>query len=273
MIRRLERVWQVAAAFVRMGFLLEISYPLVFVLTQLQALVPIFTYYFVAGLVRDQGPSVGYDYFTFVVIGTLTLRIVAACLGELSSIVDEAIQQGRLEMLLVEPIRWRLLPFGLVQWPLFVRFVGVTALMAMTVPMGAHYKWSGLPLGLLITLLGAAASLAIGTLAMSVKVLSKRSDPILAVYAIVAQVLSGVYFPLEQLPRVLRGVAWLIPQTYVIAGDRQVLMPRGSGVSGPSPAGIVVILVVFCVVGFSLALWVLGRTLNYARRIGVLGGY
>jgi hypothetical protein len=68
-------------------------------------------------------------------------------------------------------------------------------------------------------------------------------------------------------------VAWVIPQTYVIAGNRQVLMPDGKGVSGPTPAGTVFILLLFCAGGFAIALWVLGRTLNYARRIGVLGGY
>src|SRR4051812_18966815 len=110
MLDRAKRGWEVGAAFTRMGYLQDISYPLAFVLTQLQALVPVFTYYFVARLVPDEAARVGGDYFTFVVIGVLPIRILVTGLADLSSELDPAIQQGRFEMLLVEPVQWRFLP-------------------------------------------------------------------------------------------------------------------------------------------------------------------
>jgi ABC-2 type transport system permease protein len=273
-VRRLRRPWQVARSFIRMGFLLEISYPLAFVITQFQAMVPVFTYYFVAEIVGRRGAErFGGDYFTFIVVAAISVRMLTACLGDLSSQVDEAIQQGRLETLLIEPIRWRLLPICLIQWPLFIRFVTVLAVVAITIPMGAHFVWSGLPMALLITTIGIAATLSIGTLAMSVKVLSKRSDPVMNIYSLASQILSGTFFPIEQLPRPLRIISYTLPQTYVIAGNRAVLMSAGDKISGPSPQTAVIALSIFSVIGLTISMWLFGRTLDYARKLGVLGGY
>ncbi len=269
---RVRRGLQVAAAFVRMGWLLETSYPLSFVMTQVQSLLPVLTYFFVDRLVPE-GQNVAGDYFTFVVIGLLSLRLLVSGTGDLSSQMDEAIQQGRLEMLFVEPIRWRFLPYAMVQWPFVVRLATVAVIMAVTVPLGADYRWSGLPLFLIINLVGTAATLAIGTLAMGVKVLSKRADPVLAVYLLAGQILSGAMFPLEVLPGPLRAVSAILPQTYVIAGSRAAFMPDGASLSGPSPMEALLLLTIFGVVAHAIALRVLARSLEYARRLGVLGGY
>jgi ABC-2 type transport system permease protein len=272
MASKVGRLFQVSRAFIRMGYLLEISYPVAFLVGQLQALVPIFTYYFVDDLVGSK-PNVGGDYFTFVVVGVLSVRVLQAGLGDLSTQVDEAIQQGRFETLLVEPIRWGLLPFGLVQWPLFIRLVTVVIIALIAILMGAHFVASAIPLAVLITLIGTAASLSIGMLAMSVKVLSKRSDPILNLYSLAAQILAGTYFPLHLLPLPLRVISWVIPQTYVVQANRKLLMTHGADIAGPSLFTSLTILTIFSVVGLTLAMWVLGRTMDYARRVGVLGGY
>lgn len=273
MLRRVGRILRIGWAFVRMGFLLEISYPLAFLLSQYQMFVPILTYYFVDRLVENQGASVGGDYFTFVVIAVCVTRVLVAALNDLSQELDGVIQQGRLEMLLVEPIPWRYLPFALVQWPMIMRLCTVVIVVAVSIPLGAQYSFPGFPAALLITLLGAAASLAIETIAMSVKVISKRSDPILSLYSIAGNVLSGVFFPVTLLPRPLRMLSALLPQTYAIAGARAVLMPGGSELPGPSGIESSLALLVFCAVLFPVSLWLLGRAFESARRIGVLAGY
>lgn len=269
---KVRRALQVAKAFVRMGWLLETSYPLSFVMTQVQSLLPVFTYFFVDRLIPE-GQNVAGDYFTFVVIGLLSLRLLVAGTGDLSSQMDEAIQQGRLEMLLVEPIRWRFLPYAMVQWPFVVRLATVAVILAVTVPLGANYRWVGLPMFLLINLAGTVATLAIGTLAMGIKVISKRADPVLAVYLLAGQILSGALFPLEVLPGPLRAISAILPQTYVISGARAAFMPEGGTLSGPSPLQCLALLTIFGVVAHVIALRVLARSLEYARRLGVLGGY
>lgn len=272
MTARMVRTAQIAGAFVRMGFLEEISYPLAFALSQLHTIVPILTYFFIGKLVGE-GELVAGDYFTFAAIGALTIRLMHTALADLGQELDRAIQQGRFESLLVEPIRWRALPFALVQWPIVSRSVIVGVVIFLTVPLGATYQWSGVPMALLLTFSGMAATLAIGIVAMSVKVLSKRSDPILSVYQLLVHVLAGAVFPLELLPAPLRAISWLLPQTYVIAGNRAALMPGGAGLGGPTPLQALVFLLVFAAVGYVSSLWLLGRSMQYARRTGLLGGY
>ena len=273
MMTRARRLWQVGKAFVRMGFLLDISYPLAFVINQVHVVIPVLTSYFVARLITEEGTNVGGDYFTFALIGLASTRVLIASMNDLSGELDQAIQQGRLETLFIEPIPWRALPFGLVLWPIMVRFFGTGVLMAVAVMLGSEYRWQGLPAAILLTLLGALASLAIGTLAMSIKVISKRSDPILMVYGLLVNVVSGVVFPVALLPRPLEMVAALLPQTYVISANRHLLMSDGAQLGGPSPVEALVFLVAFAVVGLAVALWVLRRTLDAARRLGVLGAY
>ena len=60
---------------------------------------------------------------------------------------------------------------------------------------------------------------------------------------------------------------------YVLTGIRRVLMVHGDTLGGPTFATCVLVLTVFSVVMYTIALWVLGRTLDYGRRIGVLSGY
>src|SRR5207237_2972960 len=117
-------------------------------------------------------------------------------ISDLSGEVDDAIQQGRLEMLLAEPMPWKLLPYGIVQWQLVVRVASCVVVGLISVVLGAHYRIVGIPMAIALVVAGTAATMVIGMLAMSVKILSKRSDPVLLVYLMVSQVLSGLYFPL-----------------------------------------------------------------------------
>ena len=76
-------------------------------------------------------------------------------------------------MLLVEPVRWRLLPFGLASWPIISRmlFTGFAAVIAIL--LGADFQWPGLPIALLLFVMALGASLAIGVLSGAIGVLEQ----------------------------------------------------------------------------------------------------
>jgi ABC-2 type transport system permease protein len=268
----ISRLLRVAAAFLRLGFRQAISYPLGFVTGQLGAVLPVFIYFFVARLIPS-GESVGGDYFTFVVIGLVAMRFLEAGLRGFAFEMDVAINRGWLEMFLVEPIRWRFLPFGMAQWPTMQAVIGSSLVLAVSLPLGVDIRWRDLPSALWVLVLGLAAGLAIGTFSASLKVLAKSGDPILFVYHLAAQILSGVYFSLEVLPGPLRMLSWLIPHTYVISALRSLLMAEPSRIAGPSLEQSVNILLVFCVIAYPMALWLFGRSLEYGRKLGVLSGY
>ena len=272
-MRRIRRAGQVTGAFWRIDFIKATNYPLALVMKGLSAFIPIFTFVFVAQLVGSDPADVGFDYYTFVVIGVVTMYILAATLNSFGNDMLELVTQGQLEMFLVEPVRWNLLPFAMTPWAAFQASATAAVMVLLSVPLGAEYRLEAVPMALLIVVLGLAATLAIGILGASIKILSKRADPVLSLYTLAASVLSGVFFPVEFLPRWLQAMAWVIPHTYVIQALRRVLMPEGEVLPGPTAWQAVAALSIFSLVFYPIALWVFGRILDYGRKIGALSGY
>jgi ABC-2 type transport system permease protein len=269
---QVRRGVQIARAFFDIGFSTAVNYPLDFVMSAVRPMLPVVIFFFVAQLVTG-GPSVGGDYYSFVIIGVLVTESLQGALGGFTHEVQSAVQQGRFEMLLVEPVRWRLLPFGLAAWPIISRsgFAGFAGVIAIV--LGANFQWSALPLALMLFVLGLGASLTIGVLSGAIGALSKRSDPVLTLYSLVAGILSGVAFPLELLPGPVRALSWLVPHTYVISGMRKVLLHEGTSVPGPTVVQAIVGLALFNVIVFPVVLWMFGRIMEAGRKTGVLGGY
>lgn len=270
---RTRRGVQIASAFVRIDYIDTMNYPLALVMRALSSFVPIVTFYFVSGLVSDNGPEVGGDYYTFVVIGIVTMGLLGATLNSFGNLMLRYTQEGQLEMFLVEPIRWRALPFVMIPWQAFIAIVTAMLMLGLTLFFGAEYAIGGVLPSILIVLLGLASTLAIGILGASIKVLSKRADPVLSLYTIAASVLSGAFYPLEQLPGWLRAFSWLIPHTYVIQALRRTLMPSGADLPGPSAAQAILALFAFCVILYPISMWTFGRLLEQGRKIGALSGY
>ncbi|MDP8958476.1 MAG: ABC transporter permease [Actinomycetota bacterium] len=270
---RMSRASGIAGAFLWMGYKQEIAYPLSFVMSAISAVVPAVIFFFVAEFADKTGPRVGYDYYTFVVIGLITMNILSAGLRGFGLELQRAVNQGRFEMLLLEPIRWRFLPLGMASWMMVDRLVTSSIILALSVVLGARYNLGGVGSALLILALGFAASFAIGILSGSVMVLAKKSDPVVTLYTLAASVLSGVYFPVDTLPGPLQVLSLVIPHTYVLNALRKGLMPGGGGLPGLSVNETLLALVAFNVVIFPLVLWIFGRSLEVGRRLGVLSGY
>ena len=275
-MRRTERIARSLGSiwtFFLMGYRLALSYPMAFVMNQLAIVLPVFTFYFVAKLLPDVAHAIpGGDYFTFVVLGVVATNVLMAGLQAFGRELDDAVQQGRFEVLLTEPVGWRLLAIGLAVWPILWRLATSAIVLLAAIPLGARYRWAGIGWAILLLILGATAGLSIGVLSGAVRVLAKRSDPILALYTLAGSVLGGVFFPIELLPAWLRWTSYLIPQTYVASGLRAALAPASTtGDSGATET--LAILTLFTLFVLPVGLWAFGRSLDFGRRVGVLGGY
>ena len=267
-----RRGFQLARAFLEMGFSTATNYPISFALSLARPLVPVLTFFFVARLVPGS-PLVGGDYYSFVIIGFLVTEALGGALGGFTHEMQLAVQQGRFEMLLVEPVRWRVLPFGLAQWPIISRMIATAIAGLIAVALGADFRLAGLTSSLGLFFLAVLAALSIGVLSGAIGVLSKHSDPVLTVYSLVAGVLSGVAFPIEFLPGPVRVLSFLIPHTYVITGMRRLLLEDGREIAGPTVAQAIIALALFNLIAFPAVLWVFGRIMEAGRRTGVLSGY
>ena len=270
---QLERSRRVTGAFVWLGITESAAYPLMLILSSVvgPATLPIL-YQFISRLV-ESGPEVGFDYYSYAVLGFVATAALNGGLTAFSSAVTRAIQEGRFETYLVQPISWYSLPFALAAWPIALNLLNSTVILAFGLALGATFELTGVPAGLLILALGVAASHAIGTLAASVKILSKRADPIVLVYNTAATVFSGALFPVSLLPWFLKPISYLLPHTYVLSGLRRLVMERGDVIEAPSLATSVAVLTVSTVLLYSIGLFMLGRALDFGRRYGIIGGY
>jgi ABC-2 type transport system permease protein len=89
---------------------------------------------------------------------------------------------------------------------------------------------------------------------------------------------SGVYYPVEVLPRWLQPLSALSPATYTLSACRKLI---GIGVSGSTPTRLVgaplssvirelLVLVLMGAVLMPLGLWVFGKVETWAKRHGKL---
>lgn len=269
---RARRGAGVAGAFVRMGVRATFSYPLGFALFVFGELLSVVSFLFLGHYLRAS-PAIGPSYLSFASIGLVSSQVVLAGILGLGVELDAAVQQGRMEMLLIEPVSWRVLPAGLAVWPVVYRVSAALLVFLSAWALGARFRLSGFPISIVLVLLAAAAGVAVGILAGSVRILSKRADPVAILYALAASLLAGSFVPLNDFPAPLRVLAWVLPTTYLNAGLRKALLAHSAGIYGPSPAAAVVLLGSFVAVVLPFSLWLFGRSVEAGRRLGVLAGY
>lgn len=262
-----------ARAFYLVGKSDALAYPLAFMLSVFSRLTNVFVFYFVARIVTTDESVVPGGYFAFSVVGILVLWVLGAGLEQFGTFVQRTIDQGHLELYLVQPISWKVLPFLWFQWLVIERLLAGVATLLVALALGARFETDRLPLVVLLFGLGIAATHAIGVIAASVRLLSKRADPVLLGYTVASTVFSGLLFPVQVLPEFLQYVSWLIPHTYVVDALRQLLFDGGEASSRIAVNDAILALSIFCVVTYAIGLFLFDRSLHYARKRGILGSY
>lgn len=261
----------IAAAFLRVEFIEEISYPATFFLSSLGTVLPVFVFFFIGELVGGSS-EVGADYFTFAVLGMAVTATLQGALSGFGGSLQRALNRGTLETLLVEPVPWTVLPFAMNLWRILMGIFEGVVILALGAVLGANYFLSGAAAFMVLLVLGIIANMAIGIVVASVLILAKKSKPLLTLYGMAASLLAGSLFSVSQLPDWLSIFSWAIPHTYVINATRAVLMEDpGDFVIGFGTA--VIALTIFNIVVFAAGLWLFSRSLEYGRKMGMLSGY
>ena len=261
-------------AFVRIEIVDDFSYPASFLMSEFTILVPVVTSFFIGKLtVGSQNSDLfGTDYFTFAVVGLAITGVMQTALGGFGSSLQRAQERGTLETLLVEPVPWTVLPLVMNVWRTVLAAANGALVLFAGWLLGASYDPSGLPVFILLVLLGILASQAVGILSASFLVLAKKSQPIVKLYSLAASILAGAVFSIDQLPTWLRVFSFMIPHTYVVTTARSQLMEDAGSFAIPASIAIPV-LIGFTAVVMTGGLLLFRRSLNYARKTGTLSGY
>jgi ABC-2 type transport system permease protein len=259
-----RKVMDTLEGYIRIDLVEERMFPAATVLRYLAVVFPVLLYYFQSTYLK-----MGNDVFMVMLIGIAVTAGLQDALTGLTGRLNFALERGTLETYLVEPVPWALIPVAMNIWRSFTGGVLAVVMVGVGLALGGRVEVSSIPLALLVLFLGIVACNAVGTFAAAFIVLFKRGEPVVMLYGLAASVVGGALFPIGVLPDWIRWISYLVPHSYVISAERQLLLATPPAGEMPAATSIA-ILAGFCVVTFALGLFIFDRSLRLARRLGIL---
>jgi len=260
-------------AFARRDFANLVSYRLQLLLGVASLLFYLLIFFFVSAAFSGMGARYlaryGGAYFPFVVVGLAFQGLVAAGLGGFSQVISSEQYLGTLEPMLGRRISaFRVLAAASVSRYFFSAGRLVALLAAAVAIFGMPFRAEGLPAFLGALVLTVAVYFGLGMLSAGFVLAFKQGNPVNLFFGQLGIILSGVFFPVEVLPRWLRAVGAAIPLTYGLDIARDALL-AGSAPAPRSWWALAIFAAGALAAGGLTFRWALGR----AKRDGSLSQY
>src|SRR4051794_27505419 len=171
----------------------------------------------------------GVPYLDWIVPGLIASTAVQAALGEATWPVLSYFEWLKVYFAqAAAPLRVADILGGHLAFMLFRILLSATAFLGIAVLFGAVHSWWA-PLTLIVALLVGFA-VAAPTIAYSASISSDSYLAILMRFAVLPMSLfSGVFFPIESLPAVLRWVAWALPLWHGVDLSRDAMLGVAPG--------------------------------------------
>ncbi|MBZ5628071.1 MAG: ABC transporter permease [Acidobacteriia bacterium] len=227
--------------------------------------------YFLARAIGAGFRPDGFDYFTFLLIGSGVTQLMVASMHAFVSSVRDAQLSGTMEMMMATATR-----------PLTVMLLSATVLeidrvVAFFVYVGCGFALFRAPLHApdpaalaVVLLLASVMTISLGLLAAAIQLYFQKGGAAVWLFATAVWLLSGSMFPVSTLPAALRSVAKLLPMTYVVKMTRDVLLVKATL---PDLMAPVLILTAATALLLPVSLWVFSAVLRNARLRGTLSMY
>lgn len=269
------RYGRILGAFLLRDWRTEVSYRLAFLGSLSGVVLNTVTFYFVAQLVQSATltsllPEAAGNYFAFVLIGIAFGAYFGVGLRSFAAALRHAQVSGTLEAMIMTPTPVSLLIVGSALWSYAFTTLRVGVYLGLGVLLGLPLQQANY-LGALATLgLAIVAFAALGILAASVILVIKRGEPVTLVFSGLANLVGGVFYPIEGLPSWLQEVSQVLPITYALRAMRLALL-TGAGWRELAPD--LLVLALFGSVLLPLALMSFRLALERARLDGSLAHY
>ena len=262
-------------AFLIRDIRIESSYRLAFLLNFSGILLSAVTFFFISELIGQAASpylsEFNGDYFSFVIIGIAFSGYFGVGLNSFARTLREAQTTGTLEAMIMSPTPVSIIIVGSALWSYVLTTIRVFLYLLIGVVLftlnleGANYAAA------LVTLVLAIIAFAsIGIIAAAVIMVVKRGEPLTILFSTFANLVGGIYYPVEVLPEWLQLISRLIPVTYAVRAMRKALL-AGAPWSAIWPD--LLALLFFIVVLVPLSLFVFRYAVERARREGTLAHY
>ncbi len=271
----LTAVTRLLRAFLVRDFFTETSYRLSFLVSIGGIFFSAFIFFFLSELVGDSAQDAlaayGGDYFAFVLIGVAFGSYFGVGLTGFARALRQAQTTGTLEAMLMTPTPVSLIIVGSAVWSyLFTTFRVLVYLSIGTLLLGVSLGGANYAAAIVTLLLSILSFASIGIITAGVIMVIKRGDPITGLLGNLANLIGGVFYPIEILPGWLQAIAKLLPITYALRAMRLSLI---GGASWAELAPDLLALVIFCLLLFPLSLIIFRFAVNRARADGSLTHY
>ncbi len=226
--------------------------------------------YIGAAMERISGTSVNTDYLIlYLLIGTLVWRFLSVVFNDISEMIQWERWEGTIEYTLMAPIHrfthmMGQTVFAVIHGAIFTLAIAVVIVLFFHISL-AH---ANLIAAGLMLIAGSLSFIGMGIMASVLPLLfPERGAQMTNVVQAFLLLLSGVYYPVEVLPRWMQLIARASPATYVLEGIRQAIL---QGVPTHALLGPFLYLMLVGVLLVFVGLRIFEKAERYAKRTGRL---
>lgn len=220
--------------------------------------------------VIGSNPNVNTDYLVlYLLIGNLVWRFLSQIFYWITDLINIERWEGTIEYTLMAPIQRLTHMAGQTIFAVLYSLVFSGAiLLATALVFKIDLSHANLLGGLVMLLAGSISFIGIGIMASVFPLLfPERGAQMTHVFIAMLLLVSGVYYPVEVLPGVLRQIAIYSPATYVLSGARLALLEGAPTLQLWSSIWPVLIMGILLI---PAGLWVFEQGERYAKRTGKL---
>jgi ABC-2 type transport system permease protein len=211
---------------------------------------------------------------------TLTLTVGALLWSFLSVLFNEIAMsiaferwEGTLEYTFMAPVSRFIHLMGVSLYALSYSLLRTVCVLAgLSLIIDLHFQWLQLPGIALVLAVSSVAFVGMGLIAATLPVMSpERGAEATNILQGVLLLISGVYYPVNVLPKWLQPLALVSPATYALRAARRLLGLEGAGAASLSAVlPDLIRLVLLGAVLLPFGLWVFGKAEHWAKRNGKL---
>jgi ABC-2 type transport system permease protein len=205
----------------------------------------------------------------YLLIGTLVWRFLSTIFYWITDLINIERWEGTIEYTLMAPVRRVTHMTGQTTFAVVYSFLTTGIILLVTaLVFKIDLSQANFLGGTIVLLSGSFSFVGIGIMASVLPLLfPERGSQMTHVFIAVLLLVSGVYYPVNVLPAVLRKASVFSPATYVLDGVRKALL---DGASTSSLWQYVWPVLLMGLVLIPLGLWVFRQAELYAKRTGKL---
>lgn len=269
-MRLLQLMW----SFVRRDALIAMSYRTAFLMPLISIFIAVPVFYFVAQVFAgaDAQALGGYNnkFFAFLLLGMAFQDYVTLSMSSFLSGIRDHQLMGTMEIVMLSPTPVPLILLFSSIWGYLFTSLRFAFYILLGLAFGLDLSGANVLSFILLALTAVVSFAALGILGAAATLIIKQGAGITALFTAATLALGGVAYPLSVLPEWLQKVALLLPFTHALSGVRKALL------LGATPADLgmeLLVLAIFGLVLFPVALWTFQLALRRVKTTGTLGQY